>query len=395
MTEYLTAQLPGIGGVIRSRPEDFVVDELPLYEPCGAGSHLYLRVEKRGLTTFDLLREVAAALGCRERELGYAGLKDARALTRQTISVPGATPADVDKLRIEGVKILSAQAHRNRLRPGHLAGNRFSIRIREVATDAAERAASILAVLEHLGVPNRFGRQRYGALGNSHRVGRAILRGEFEQAVSEVIGAPEQIEHSGWRAAAEAFHGGQLTAAMRLLPRHCRHERRLLEMLHTGKGPRQALLAMPRKLLRLYLSAYQSSLFDRVVGMRLASLERLWPGDLAYKHANGACFLVEDPALEQPRAERFEISPSGPLFGYKTKLATAQAGLLERSLLDNEGITADSFRLPAGLAMEGERRPLRVPLGATSCRVDGEGLVLDFVLPAGSFATTVLAEIMK
>jgi len=155
------------------------------------------------------------------------------------------------------------------------------------------------------------------------------------------------------------------------------------------------VLAMPRKLLRLYLSAYQSSLFDRLVDMRMKSINKIWLGDIAFKHVNGACFVVTDPAAEQPRADAFEISATAPLYGFKTKLAEAQAGLLEEGLLDKEGLTPRSFRLSGGLAMEGERRPLRVPIQAATCVADGDNLVLSFSLPKGSFATTVLAEVMK
>ena len=136
MTEFLTAHLPGTGGTIRRQPEDFQVDEIPLYEPCGEGDHLYIRVEKCGLTTYDLLRELANALNCKERDLGYAGLKDARAITRQTVSVPLRKPDDVKGLQIPGVTILSASLHSNKLRPGHLAGNRFRIRIHQPGPEA-------------------------------------------------------------------------------------------------------------------------------------------------------------------------------------------------------------------------------------------------------------------
>ncbi len=395
MSHYLTAKLPGTGGVIRQEPEDFQVEELPLYSPCGEGDHLYLTVEKCGLTTYDLLRELATRLGCQERDLGYAGLKDSRAITRQTVSVPQRKPQDVEGLEIPGVRILSARLHRNKLRPGHLAGNRFRIRIHAPLPGSLPRAEAILGVLEDLGVPNRFGEQRYGALGNSHHIGRAILRGDFATAMAEIIGDPAEIKHLGWQKAAEAFRSGDLKTAIQQLPRHCRPERRLLEMTVDGKSPRQAVLAMPRNLLKLYLSALQSSLFDRMVDMRLATLERIWLGDLAYKHENGACFLVTDPVAEQPRADRFEISPTAPLVGFKTRLAEGQAGLLERSLLDKERLTLDDFRLTGGLAVEGERRPIRVPLKESRCEQAGEDLVLTFSLPKGSYATTVLAEIMK
>jgi tRNA pseudouridine13 synthase len=383
MTEYLTSQIPGTGGTIRQHPEDFQVEEIPLYEPCGEGDHLYLNVEKCGLTTYDLLRELANALNCKERDLGYAGLKDARAITRQTVSVPLRKPDDVKGLQIPGVTILSACLHRNKLR------------IRKPDAETLPHAEAILGVLEDIGVPNRFGDQRYGVLGNSHRIGRAIIREDYTTAIDEIIGDPLSIEHSGWQHAAEAYHSGDLATAIEKLPRHCRPERRLLEMVHDGKNLRKAVRAMPRKLLRLYLSAYQSSLFDCLVDMRLATLERIWPGDLAYKHINGACFLVTDAAVEQPRADNFEISPTAPLFGFKTKLAEGQAGLLEQSLLDKEKLTLESFRLSGGLSMEGERRPLRVPIQTHECATEGEDLLLAFSLPKGCFATTVLDEVMK
>lgn len=395
MSHYLTATLPGTGGSLRREPADFVVEEVPLYEPCGEGNHLYLTVEKTGITTFDLLRQLAKALDCPERDIGYAGLKDARAITRQTVSVPLRQPLDVTALQLSGVRILDAKRHRNKLRLGHLAGNRFRIRIHQPVPEAVIRAEAILGVLQDLGVPNRFGDQRYGVLGNSHRIGRAIVTGDFATAVREIIGDPTEILHPDWQAAASAFRAGDLVTAMNRLPRHCHPEQRLLAALRAGQSSRDAVLTLPRKLLRLYLSAYQSSLFDRLVDMRLHALGRLWPGDLACKHVNGACFEVTEVATEQPRADAFEISPTAPLYGCKVRLASGQAGLLEQSLLDKERLPPAAFRLPGGLTMEGERRPLRVPLSELSVQTDQDDLLLAFRLPKGSFATAVLHEVMK
>jgi tRNA pseudouridine13 synthase len=395
MNDYLTAQFPGTGGVIKEAPEDFLVEEIPLYSPCGEGEHLYVEVEKQGLTTFDLLSRLARTLGVRERELGYAGLKDARATTRQTISIPGVKPDQVLGLELEGVRILSARLHRNKLRPGHLAGNRFTIRIRQVREGSLDEARDVLHVLQNVGVPNRFGSQRYGSLGNSHLIGGALLRQNFEEAARQIVGDPSMISNERWRTGAERFAAGDLEGALAALPARYRDERRMIQALIEGRSARAAVLGMPRKLLRLYLSAYQSQLFDRMVTMRLSTLDILWAGDLAWKHDNGACFFVEDPAFEQPRADRFEISPSGPLFGYKTTLARGQAGLLEESLLDKEKLRLKDFRLEDGLGMEGERRPLRVPLNGVDVTVDGADLVLAFSLPKGSYATSVLREIMK
>ena len=144
MPSLLTADLPGTGGLIKETPEDFFVEELPLYLPCGEGEHLYLTVEKKGLTTFELLQRLAGALGVRERDFGYAGLKDARATTRQTVSVPGVSAEQALALTIPGVRILAAKRHRNKLRTGHLAGNRFAIRIREVQPVAPSQYSVLL-----------------------------------------------------------------------------------------------------------------------------------------------------------------------------------------------------------------------------------------------------------
>jgi tRNA pseudouridine13 synthase len=395
MNKYLTQTLPGTGGSIRQEPAAFRVEEVPLYEPCGEGEHLYLRVEKQGLTTFDLLRKLSRELGCRERDIGYAGLKDARAIAIQSVSIPLGRKEDVARLEIPGVRILAAEFHRNKLRPGHLAGNRFSIRIHHPGPDALQKAETVLDALVDLGVPNRFGAQRYGILGNSHRIGHLILCKDFSGAITEIIGDPDRIEHPGWQAAAIAFRTGDLETAEQNMPRHCQNERQLLNRLRGGSSVEQVVLGLPRKLLRLYLSAYQSSLFDRMVDMRLSTIEKVWPGDLAYKHINGACFLVDDQETEQLRADSFEISPSGPMFGCKMTPAQGQAGLLEQSLLDKEQLNLDAFRLGKGLTMEGERRPLRVPLRETGLSAEGDDLRVDFMLPKGSFATAVLHEIIK
>jgi tRNA pseudouridine13 synthase len=392
---YLSSRFPGIGGSIKECPEDFVVEEIPLYLPCGKGEHLYLLVEKQGLTTFDLVRHLARALKLAERDIGYAGLKDARALARQWVSVPRVHLEQLDSLDISGVRIRRADYHGNKLRLGHLAGNRFSIRIRGVAPDALDNALDICHVLEQVGAPNYFGEQRYGALNNSHLIGRALLAKDFTQAAREIIGDPRSIRDAHWKKAARLFREDDLSAALAALPRSMNDERRLLAALTAGQAPREAVLAFSRRKLRLFLSAYQSWLFDRVIAMRMDSLDVLWPGDLAFIHGKGACFLVEQPAAEQERADRFEISPSGPLFGSKARLAGAQQGLLEESLLAGEGLALEAFRLPGGLSMEGARRPLRTALQNPEMSFAKDSLQICFSLERGSYATSVLREIMK
>lgn len=395
MSHYLTALLPGTGGVLKETPADFRVEEIPLYLPVGSGEHLYVTIEKEGLTTSDLVQKLSSALKIPAREIGYAGLKDARAITVQTFSLPGIKAEAALALQLPGLRVLSAIPHRNKLRLGHLAGNRFIIRLRDVVPAAAAHALDILHVLQDMGVPNSFGAQRYGSLGNSHRIGRAILIGDFAEGCRELIGEPTAIHDPAWQAAAVSYGESGAVAALELMPQRCRNERQVLRSLAQGAMPQQALLGLPRPLLRLFLSAYQSSLFDRIVRMRLTTLGTIWAGDLACKHVNGAVFKVEDPIIEQPRADAFEISPTAPLFGRKVPLATGMAGMLEEALLDKEKLTLEMFHLSGGLDMEGERRPLRVPLGDFSVSADAEGLLLSFSLPKGSYATSVLREVMK
>ena len=239
------------------------------------------------------------------------GLKDSKAITRQTISLPLVNEDRLSTFDLEGITILDAKRHTNKLRLGHLRGNRFFIRIHDVVADADQKALDILHILEHTGVPNFFGPQRYGVFGTNHLVGQAILQGEFKTATDLIIGDPSTISNERWQTAAAAYRADDIDQALQAFPGRFRDERRLLHSLLKGLSHQQAVLGLPRKLLRLFLSAYQSHFFDRQVAMRLETLDVLWPGDIAYIHAKGACFRVEDPQTEQPRVDRLEISPTG------------------------------------------------------------------------------------
>src|SRR5690242_11250169 len=118
---YLTSDFPGIGGRIKQRPQDFFVQEVPLYEPSGQGEHVYCEIQKSGIPTFEAIHRIAAALQISSRDIGYAGLKDARAVTRQIFSIQGVTPEQVMSLKIPDMTIHWADRHGNKLRLGHLA----------------------------------------------------------------------------------------------------------------------------------------------------------------------------------------------------------------------------------------------------------------------------------
>lgn len=396
MHPYLTADLPGTGGIIKESPEDFYVEEIPAYEPCGAGEHLYLAFEKRGITTLEAIRRIAGALNISERDVGYAGMKDAVGVTRQTISLQKVKPEEAQKLQLGGITILSATRHTNKLKLGHLKGNLFRIIVRGVAATAADYAAAILGVLQRRGVPNYFGSQRYGAQGNSHLIGAAMLRHDWQGGVELLIGDPAAVRDDEWRAAISAYQQGDPVEALRLMPRHCRSERDVLQRLIARAGAwERAFSVIHPRLKKLYLSAWQSYLFDKVVEQRLAQIDQVRVGDLAWKHCNGACFLVQDAVAEASRAELFEISASGPMFGSRMTQPGGAVLVAEQMLLDEASIRVEDFDLGGGLRLEGERRPLRIPLGDASFQLEGDLLRLEFSLPKGCYATSVLREITK
>jgi tRNA pseudouridine13 synthase len=393
--KYLTADMPGTGGVIKETPEDFCVSEIPLYLPCGEGEHTYVEIEKRGVTTLEAIRRMARALNAAEREIGYAGMKDARGVTRQTVSIPRVTPEAAVALELPGIRVLSARRHGNKLRLGHLAGNRFAIRVRGTVADGEERAAAIIDVLKRRGVPNCFGLQRFGSQANSHLVGRAWVLGDYRAAVDLLIGSGEGITDEQWRGAIAAYREGDLEQSVRLFPSHCRTEREIVQRLKRKPDNwRQSLGGVPSRLKALYVSAFQSYIFNRVLDGRLDRFDCVMDGDLAYKHANGACFLVEDAAAEAERARSMEISPTGPMPGARMMLPQGVPLALEDEVLRQEGLDRSSL-YASELLPAGERRPLRVPLDEPVLAADNEGLHLTFSLPRGAYATAVLREILK
>ncbi len=335
---YLTAQVPGIGGRIRETPEDFRVEERPLYLPCGEGEHLYLRVTKRELSTPDLVLRLSSTLGIKARCIGVAGLKDAHAVTTQFVSVQGTTAERIAQLRPDE-KLLSIEVlgrHRNRLRTGHHAGNRFLLTIRDLQPDAEKSLSAVLDELARRGVPNYFGPQRQGRRGQNYQLGAALL---VDQA-------------------------------------------------------RRAKMSRSKRL--WYLHAYQSFLFNQIVARRIGRLDQVLVGDWAMKVVNGACFPVEDAAVEQPRAEQFEISPTGPLFGSRAPWATGEPGDIERAVVSAAGTTPESLtHAAADCGFRGERRALRVRLNELEWSLKGGVLNLTFSLPPGAYATSVLRELMK
>ncbi|MDW8356681.1 tRNA pseudouridine(13) synthase TruD [Thermus sp.] len=325
---FLTPDLPGVGGTLRLLPQDFQVEEVPAYLPQGEGEHLYLLLEKEGLTTRQVLEFLRDQVGVPEKEIGVAGLKDKHARTRQWFSIPKRYEDALCLLEgLRGVRLLDAGLHANKLRTGHLKGNRFRILIR--GGGPKERAEAILRVLQAKGVPNYYGPQRFGLGGLNPVRGYELVKG--------------------------------------------------------GKGRGNPWLK------RFLVGSLQSLLFNDWLALRLERglYDRVIPGDWAKKHATGGEFLVERPE-EAERALRLEISATGPLFGKKYPEAQGEARALEDEVLVRYGLRREDFAL-----RRGARRPIRVPLEEWRVEEAPEGLWLSFFLPKGSYATSLLREVMK
>ncbi|MCB9841243.1 MAG: tRNA pseudouridine(13) synthase TruD [Phycisphaeraceae bacterium] len=410
---YITADVPPIGGVIKQRPEDFLVEETPLYQPSGQGEHIYLFVEKRGLSTLEMVEIIARHFRVDRRAVGYAGMKDKPAITRQVVSVhvPGRKIEDFPSLEHDRVGVLWADYHTNKLRTGHLGGNRFSIRIRSVPATAALPAKRVLDRLERTGVPNRFGEQRFGHCANNHLVGRAILLGDPPGALDHLLApCPDHPEQQPEGRA--LYAQGRFAEAIDAFPRSLRTERNALGMLARGVPPDRILARLDDRVRKFMLSAFQSAVFNAVLDARVldGSFGTLRLGCIAHIHATRGQFHVTPDVFAEPdladRAARLELSPTGPMWGVSMRRCDGASGDLERRCLEAAGVsTEDLDRYAARPAsrgshdIEGARRPLRVPVIAPQVEggVDEHGsyVRVAFELERGAFATVVLREIMK
>jgi tRNA pseudouridine13 synthase len=397
---YFLDDFPSIGGALKQRAEDFFVTEIPAYEPSGEGEHVMAEVQKIGMTTPDAVRLLARQLGVERRVVGYAGMKDARAVTRQIMTISGVTPEQVREVKTDGLAVLWAARHRNKIRLGHLAGNRFVVRVREVDPMRVIALLPALAVLERRGVANYFGQQRFGVRDENDLLGAAFLRGDDAAVLRLLLGDPRPgVDAPRSLEAREAFVAGDHERSMSALPRWAHSERAALSRFIRTADAAAAVRAVDSTVRRLWVSAFQSRIFNDVLAARVKNIDRLIDGDIAFKHENGACFAVPLAAAEQPRADAFEISATGPMIGATMLRPDGRALEIETAALAAAGVSAEVFTANDRDQAPGERRPLRVrptELRAES-GVDAHGpyITLGFTLPRGAYATVLLRELMR
>lgn len=331
---HLTDDYPGVGGQIKREIDDFEVEEIPAYRPSGQGDHLYLFIEKRDTGAEWLVKYLTEQLQLRPGTVGTAGLKDRRAVTRQWVSVPASAEPNLPNIG-GNVRVLEVSRHTNKLRAGHLRGNRFRVLIRDVAPDAVTSARAVLDRLERDGVPNFYGAQRFGRDGDTGRLGLDLLTSRSK--------------------------------------------------------------ARPNPFLRkLALSAAQALLFNDYLSRRMADglMRQVLTGDVLAKWPAGGMFVSTDAGVDQPRLDAREVVPAGPMFGRKMFAAAGPAAEREEAVLADAGLTESSFH-GFGSLLAGTRRHNFIYPGDVTCTSEDDGMRLTFSLPAGSYATVLLGEVMK
>jgi tRNA pseudouridine13 synthase len=403
--KYYASDAEGIGGTLRVEPEDFIVEEIPLVKKGSAsGPYLICRLTKKNWELQHAIKEIAKRLGISHRRIGWAGTKDRNAITRQLISLYNVTADQVTGIRLKDITLEPVGQSNEALSLGELLGNRFDILIRDCEPAELDTRVQQIIGSVNQAVPNYFGLQRFGATRPvTHLVGECILRGDFEKAVITYVGLAFPGEPEYVRAVRTAFSASRdIQAALSDLPPQMSYERSMLHYLYTHPDDYPgALRQLPPKLLSMFVSAFQSYMFNSALSQRLDdghTLTEPLVGDRLI-FANGRTDTVTGTnsttvslhirrgrcsiALYMPGKDPFE--PQGE--GERATL----------SLLAKHGITGKDFERASAFVrtkFDGAWRPvaLRTDIESSVAQKD---VRLKFSLPPGHYATTVCREFMK
>ncbi|MEM2117563.1 MAG: tRNA pseudouridine(13) synthase TruD [Candidatus Bathyarchaeia archaeon] len=435
---YATAA-SGIGGVIRQSVEDFVVKEVLVdgskaevnhtlgRQPLGVSStkdrYLLCVMIKRNWDTFQAIRIVAEQMDISTRQIHIAGIKDAKALTAQYITIEGATAETVQQIKVKDIEIHPIGYFRSKLSPYYLLGNNFNITIRAIRHSKStikKRTAKIVKELEAIGgIPNFFGHQRFGTTRPiTHLVGKALVKGNFKKATMLFLAKSSHYEHPESRQARKELHATQdFKQALKNFPKQLRYERLMLQ--HLIQKPDDfvgAFRRLPTKLRLLFPQAYQSYLFNKFLSKRITSgfaLNKIEVGDYVVNIERSGLPMttIYRTANSQALKEINEAVAAGkmrlalPLIGLKQRTSQGVQGEIEKQILEEEGITQENFKIEAmpETTTKGELRAAITPLNNFSLNKLEKDFAhsskhiaeVSFMLYRGSYATIFLREIMK
>jgi tRNA pseudouridine13 synthase len=400
---YYASDAPGIGGKLRSVPEDFIVEEIPLEKGGTTGPYLICNLTKTNWELQHAVKEIAKRLGISHRRIGWAGTKDRNAITKQRISIYDVTAERVAEVRLKDLVLEPVGTSNESLLLGDLQGNRFDILIRDAdSPDLAGRVENITKTASE-GIPNYFGIQRFGALRPvTHEVGKWILKGDYEQAVVTYVGMAFPAESEATRTVRSAFmESRDIETALHRFPVQLSFER---SMLHHLQGHPEdyagALLELPPKLLSMFVSAFQSYLFNCALSQRFDdghTIQDPLPGDMLIfgngrtDTATAANLTAVSLHIRRGRCTIALFMPGKEMAAGQVPDATTAA------LLEKHQITPDDFGRAAKFVrtkFEGAYRPisLKTEIGSS---LENNNVHLKFTLPPGHYATTVCREFMK
>jgi tRNA pseudouridine13 synthase len=407
---YITPQ-EGIGGEIRNKYEDFYVEEIPKSLPSGTGPNTWILIEKIGRNTLDVVLDIAREYKLSRKRMGFAGMKDKAAVTRQWICISN---MEIEKLeglenKLYQVKILKIIQNEKKLRIGQLKGNKFKILIRNTNNPEVDTktAANVLEQLSRIGVPNYYGWQRFGQKRpNTHLVGKFLVQNDLKGAVNSYIGNPYPDEQEHIQNARQLYDEGHYQDALESMPSGLRYEKMMLREIIRENNKKEelddqsyikAMRSLPKPLSHMFVHAYQSYLFNKAVSERAKlGIDKYVDGDIIID--NQEHLIHEFKAQDiQEQINQFQAHPTAPLYGSKVPLGQGQIGDIEQRIIQEENLKLEDFLVPKmpKLGSHGLRRAVRFKVWDIRAEHTDEGVLLSFSIPKGCYATAVLREVMK
>ncbi|MFQ6051958.1 MAG: tRNA pseudouridine(13) synthase TruD [Candidatus Hydrothermarchaeota archaeon] len=373
-------------GTMREKCSDFIVIELFQGKPVtelefsGKGEYTAFVLKKENIDTQNAIREISRKLKISNKRFRFAGNKDKRAVTFQLVTVYGIEPSQLLSIRVPNIEILNPQKTEKPIKMGSLSGNRFKININCFENPEEKLKYFEDRINEIGGVPNFFGIQRFGSKRPiTHMVGKMIVKGDFSSAVDWYLGHPFETESESSIEARKVYDETKdYKKCLKLFPNHLRYERIILE--HLAKHPRDfvgALRRLPRPLLRLFVHAYQSYLFNLILSKRID--EKL-------------------PIVESLEGDISKNNlPTGVLFGHDVPLAGGKMGEIEREIIEKEYLRREDFLIKSmpELSSPGLRRELALVVKGFEYDILNGKVEIRFDLPKGVYATSFLRELME
>jgi len=432
--EIYASSETGIGGVIKQFPEDFIVEEILVdgskaeiypsrsYSLDGKGRYLICALVKRDWDTLLVMKRISQSFGLDSEMIGFAGLKDTRALTAQHISLSMISPEKIKQFYMKDVEIRPIKFSDNKISSCMLFGNNFRIKIRAIRCSSSLLKTRVLKIRHQLeecgGVPNFYGHQRFGTVrAITHVVGKALVKGDLKKAVLVFLAKPSVHEHTEtYKARLELWRSQDFKTALKIFPYNLKYERAIL--YHLSKYPNDfegAFKRIPLKLRKLFVQAYQSYLFNKFLSQRLHSgflPNQVIVGDFIVmldEHGLPTRKFVVATHTSKDKLQKMVDKNKAcivlPIVGFKQSLSKGFQGEMQQAVLEEESVSPEDFKIKKApeLSSKGGLRLVCTPLlnfsidevAEDSANPSKRVMQLSFALLRGSYATVVLREFMK